>query len=117
MHVPCGEYLLRPHGVLRVPHERTPIGIHDEGAPAGLEHAEKLRQGDRHIGDVLIDLRDDGRIEVIIRKRQAQRVGLPERHVRLRFAPRLGDGEHGRAFVHADNNSSFPHYPVRLPAS
>ena len=31
--------------------------------------------------------------------------------MRLRFAPRLGDGEHGRAFVHADNNSSFPHYP------
>ena len=111
MRVPRGEYPPRPCGVLRVPHERTPIGIHDEGASAGLEHAEELRQGGLHVGDVLIDLRDDGRIETAILKRQTQRVGLPERHVRLRRASRLGEGEHGRAFVHADNNSSFPHYP------
>ena len=79
--------------------------------PPGLEHAEELRQGGLHVGDVLIDLRDDGHIETAILKRQTQRVGLPERHVRLRRASRLGEGEHGRAFVHADNNSSFPHYP------
>ena len=71
MRVPGGENPLRPLGVLRVPHERAPIGVHDEGAAAGPQYAMEFRQGGFHVGDVFIHLGDDGRVETAILEGQA----------------------------------------------